>query len=58
MQQGDEISVVGGVGYGFDKAINEVERVAPQYVATDDNLHTGTVEPGVTVINISGIKDN
>ncbi len=58
MQQGDEVSVVGGPGYGVSKATDEVEKVAPQYVDANGNLHTGTIKTGVTVINISESKDS
>jgi hypothetical protein len=58
MQEGDEISVVGGPGYGVSKARSIDEELVPQYVDEDGNLHTGTVYTGVTVIDITESKNS
>jgi len=61
MQEGDEISIVGGPLKGILKANSESERQArtgSQYVDGDGNLHTGFIRTGVTVIDITENKNS
>jgi RHS repeat-associated protein len=58
MQEGDEISIVGGPGYGVSKATAEHASVASQYVDGDGNLHTGLIKTGVTVVDITENKNS
>ena len=58
IQEGDELSIVGGPGYGVSNATSEVKKYAPQLLDKDGNLHTGTIETGVTVINITEVNNS
>ncbi|PWG78004.1 RHS repeat domain-containing protein, partial [Pararcticibacter amylolyticus] len=56
MQEGDEVSIVGGPSLGTYS--NSFVNGEKQYVDEDGNFHTGAIHTGVTVINISESKDS
>ena len=56
MQEGDELSIVGGPFYGIIDANANTKEDLPQYVDEKGKLHGGLIHTGVTVIDITESK--
>ena len=56
MQEGDELSIVGGPFYGVVDAGPGIKEDYPQYVDEKGKLHGGLIHTGVTVIDITESK--